>query len=268
MQGNCLHSLIDGKTEDDRARIARRVGERLSVKDLPEAERVAAESLARDLVGDAIERVRRELSLAVKSSKYLPRDVALKIAHDVDAVACPFLEVTEIFSDNEWQQLVLTISRGARMAVARRTSMSEGLALALAEIGNSEAAELLVENSNAPMTSLVCLALVDRFESSTWIMDNLAAREDLSGDIAIRLIVKVSAGARRKLSQRYNIPELTEPIGVEAEFNSVLQLIRETSEPDLLVCAQGLPARRKGTQSKGERVNSGRSVVDSPGPRN
>ncbi len=71
MQGNCLHSLIDGKTEDDRARIARRVGERLSVKDLPEAERVAAESLARDLVGDAIERVRRELSLAVKSSKYL-----------------------------------------------------------------------------------------------------------------------------------------------------------------------------------------------------
>ena len=52
MQGTGLQNLIDGKAEDDRAGIARRVGERLSVKNLPESERVAAESLARDLVGE------------------------------------------------------------------------------------------------------------------------------------------------------------------------------------------------------------------------
>ncbi len=235
-----FHDLLEGKGESARMQIARRVGGRLVLEDLPDTELRAAEALARDLVNDAIERVRQELSQAVRHAKYLPRDIALKIAHDVDSVACPFLEVTEVFSDAEWQQLVLTISRGARIAVARRTSMTEGLALALAELGDSLVAESLVENPAAPTTLTVCDALIERFETSTWVLDKLAERDGLSEAIAVKLYAKISAAAREKLSQTYGLADYTEPIGVDAEFGAILQLVRDTPEARLPTLAGNL----------------------------
>ena len=235
-----FHNLLRGKDENVRRQIAHRVGDRIARGRLPDVERLAAEALARDLVDDAIGNVRRELSRSVRHAKYLPRDIALKIAHDIDAVASPFLEITEVFSDAEWQQLVLTISRGARIAVARRTSMTEGLALALAELGDSMVAECLVDNPAAPMTSTVCDSLIERFETSTWVLDKLAEREGLAEAIAVKLYAKISAAAREKLSQTYGLPDYTEPIGVEAEFAAILRLVRDTPDSRLPALAGNL----------------------------
>jgi len=232
--------FLDGEGEETRLRIARRVGEMLSADDLPAAERLAAEALARDLVGDVIESVRRELSKAIRHARYLPREIALKIAHDVDSVACPFLEATEVFSDPDWRQLVLTISRGAKVAAARRRSMSEGLALALAETGDTLVTETLVENLDAPMTSPVCHSLIERCTESVWLLDKLAARDGLKAEIASKLCSVVSAAARDKLSRIYDLTDFTDPIGVEAEFASLSRLVRETSGPRLVALAQRL----------------------------
>jgi uncharacterized protein (DUF2336 family) len=221
---------LQGKGEDDRVLVARRVGRRLSLPGIPEAERRAAETLALELAADAIERVRRELSIAVKHAKFLPRELAIKIAHDVDSVACPFLESTQVFSDGDWQQLVATISRGARIAVARRTSMSEGLALALAKVGDPEVGETLVGNPTAPMTPSVCDVLMERFVSSARILDKLAERDGLAPAVVARLCALVSEAARRKLAEVYRLPDFTYPVGVEAEHAALLRLIGETPE--------------------------------------
>ena len=109
-----LDNLLDDKGDDARSRIARRVGQQLSLNDLSETDRRAAETLARELVCDVIERVRAALSNAVRHAKYLPRDVALRIVHDVDSIACPFLEATGIFSHDDWQNLLATISQSPR----------------------------------------------------------------------------------------------------------------------------------------------------------
>ena len=240
-----LRSLLDDKDEDARVQIAHRIGEHLSTEELAVAERLAAEALARDLVRDAIERVRRELSLAVRHAKYLPRDIALKIAHDVDSVACPFLEVTDVFSEGDWQQLVLTISRGARIAAARRTSMTEGLALALAELGDSVVAETLIANAAAPMTPAVGHVLIDRFQTSAWVLDKLAERDGLIVEIAAKLYPKVSAAAREKLSSSYHLADYTDPIGVEAETAALLRLIREAPESRLMAVVESLRREKR-----------------------
>jgi uncharacterized protein (DUF2336 family) len=225
-----IGTLLVDKDVDARAEIARRVGERLSVDDLPEVERRAAEALARTLVEDAIERVRCELSEALKSARHVSRDVALKIAHDVDKVSCPFLEVTEIFSEEDWQQLVLTISRGARISVARRKSMSEALAVSLAEIGDTLVAQTLVENPAAPMTPPVCTPIMERFEASTWVLDKMAERDDLYVEVASRLIGKVSAAARHKLKETYDVHEEAEEMLVEVERSALVKLICQAPE--------------------------------------
>jgi uncharacterized protein (DUF2336 family) len=235
-----LQTLLGEKDEGARVQIAQRVGARLSLADLPEAERRAAELLARDLVRDAIERVRQELSIAVRHAKHLPRDIALKIAHDVDAVACPFLEVTEVFSEADWQQLVLTISRGARIAAARRTSMSDGLALALAETGDAVVAETLVANQAAPMTLALGQALIDRFRDSAWVLDKLAERNGLTAELAGRLYPRVGAAAREKLSRSYGMAGRTDPIGLEAEGTALLGVMRGAPEARLLAIVESL----------------------------
>ena len=124
----------------------------------------------------------------------------MMLAHDVDSVACPFLEVTDVFTDADWQSLVLTISRNARITVAQRESMPEPLALSLAEIGDSVVGETLVENAATPMTALVCDTLLRRFDSEIWVLDKMAARDDLLAEVVTRLTLKVSATAREKLA--------------------------------------------------------------------
>jgi len=237
--------LLNGKDEDARAQIARRTGRCLGENMLSGTDRIAAEVLAHRLAEDAIERVRCELSKAIRTARHLPRDLALKLAHDVDSVACPFLEVTEVFSDGDWQQLLLTISRNARVAVARRASMSETLAQSLAESADTVIAETLVENPMAPMTRSVCHVLVDRFASEAWVLDKLALRNDLIAGIAVKLTTHVSDAARAKLAKTYKLQDFTEPFALEAEITAILQVVKKTSVEDITAVVETLKLEGK-----------------------
>ena len=238
-------SQLEGKDEEACLHIAQRVGNHLCDEVLSQTDRRAAELLARALADEAIESVRSELSKAIARAAHLPRDLALKLAHDVDSVSCPFLEITQVFSDSDWQQLLLTISRGARIAVARRASMSEELAGSLAEIGESIVAETLIENPAAPMTRPVCYTLMDRFSSEIWVLDKLAQRSDLVSEIALKLTTIVSAAAREKLRKVYNLPGLTGPLAAEAETGALLHVARKTHSSDIMITAETLKKKGK-----------------------
>lgn len=240
---------LSGLDEGARARIAARVGASLSEPQTPEADRRAAELLAYNLAHDAIEQVRHALSAAVRDAPHLPRDLALRIAHDVDAVACPFLEVADVFTDVEWQSLILTISRSAQIAVARRENMSDGLALALAELGDSVVGETLIENPAAPMGAAVCDVLLDRFTSEIWVIDKLADRDDLLGEIVVKLVTRVSAAAREKLSKTYDLVDFTAPVAAAAEPDAILNSVRSLSTTDLIAAAEALHTEKRLTPS-------------------
>lgn len=240
-----LDTLLAGKDDVARCGIARRAGERLAIGELDPADRQAAEALARALAADAVERVRYELSLAIRHAKYLPRDIALQIAHDVDSVACPFLEVTEVFSESDWRQLVLTISRTALVSVARRAKLSEALALSVAEIGDATVAEALAGNRGAPMTGLVSATLVDRFATVQAVLGRLAGRDDLAAEVVVMLTAKISGAAREKLLKRYNMPDHTEVISAEAEAGALLALVRDTPEDGLVALVRSLSKEGK-----------------------
>lgn len=238
LQGACVaimtirvDSMLTHQDETARLAIAERVGQRLRDDSVPDADRRAAEELAAALARDAVERVREALALSVRHARHLPRPIALQLAHDIDSVACPFLEITEVFSDSDWKQLVLTLSHGALAAVAKRPSMPEGLAVSLAELGDDRVATNLARNKAAPMTPPVCLPLLDRFADRTDMLELLADREDLVEDVAVRLTAMVSDAARKKLVRRYEMPDHTELLGAEAEAAALLALVRKT-EPD------------------------------------
>lgn len=244
-EGSISEIDLRGRSEEARVKIAQRIGFCLSQHPVPDADRRAAELVARRLVEDAVERVRCALSMAINGARYLPRDLALRLAHDVDSVACPFLEVTEVFSEDDWQQLILTISRSARVAVARRSSMTEPLAKSLAELGDTVVAETLIENSGAPMTEPVCQSLIDRFSSEVWVLDKLALRNDLVAGIVVRLTTKVSEAARQKLAKTYQLQDYTEPVVAEAEIAAILNTVKKVAAEELVPLAEALHEERK-----------------------
>lgn len=224
-----VNSLMEGREESERIEIAERVGAQLCAESLSDSDRKAAEALAWYLAGDAILRVRVALSHALKNARFLPKETALKIAHDVDDVACPFLSVTEVFTDDDWEELVKTISEGALAAVAARTSMSEGLAVAVARESDIRAAGALIDNPEAPMTVPVCDPLIEKHGDITDVMDKLSERPDLHPEIATKLLGKVSAVAKEKLVSAHGKADHISPVIAEAEIDSIVNLVKQTS---------------------------------------
>ncbi len=235
-----IQEFFRGKSVAERAILARRAGAHLAGPVRSLGDRRAAEELARHLANDAIEAVREQLSKGVRRCRFLPRDVAMMIAHDVDAVACPFLEVTEVFSEEDWQQLVRSISSGARVAVACRPDLSEGLVESLAEVGDAHVAETLIGNVKAPINISAYSAIIVRFGDTPWILDSMVEQRSLPAEVAVMLISKVSEAAREKLAEKYDLNDFTTPVVAEATDCALLQVIRDAEGDQLLEYAQSL----------------------------
>jgi len=235
-----IQEFFRGKSVAERAILARSAGAHLTGPGRPLGDRRAAEELARHLACDAIEAVREQLSKAVRHSRVLPRDVAMTIAHDIDAVACPFLEVTEVFSEEDWQQLVRSISSGARVTVARRPDLSEGLVESLAEVGDAHVAETLIGNVEAPINISAYSAIIVQLGDTPWILDSLVEQRPLPAEVAVMLISKVSEAAREKLAEKYDLNDLTAPVVAEATDCALLRVIQDAEGAQLLEYARSL----------------------------
>lgn len=235
-----IEELFRGKSEAERPILARSAGAHFAGPGGSLSDRRAAEELANHLARDAIEAVREQLSKAVRHCRFLPHDVAMTIAHDVDAVSCPFLEVTEVFSEADWRQLVRSISSGARVTVARRPDLSEGVVESLAEAGDAQVAETLIGNMKAPINQTAYSAIIVRLEETPWILDSMVEQRSLPPEVAVMLVSKVSKAAQEKLAERYDLNDFTSPVVAEATDGTLLRVIQDADSGQLLEYARSL----------------------------
>lgn len=234
---------LANKTPDERALLAGKLAGIFAQASLPDSELRAAEEVARQLAQDAIDLVRQELAKAVASYTFLPRDIALRLAHDIDHVSCPFLEVSDVFSEDDWRQLILTVSKAARLSIARRECLSPPMVEALVEVGDLEVAEAVVGNRRASVTAVAYAHLEERFANRVSLFDKLAQREDLSHDLVVQLVAKVSEAARNKLAKSYELDDFTSPLAAKAKAASLLDVIRNTPKDEFRPFAESLQRR-------------------------
>src|SRR5690606_21742836 len=86
-----IRRLIKSDVEDERAAAAHKLCRSIDRMPLDEAGRAAAQKILAVLAADAAELVRRALAVTLKASDVMPRDVARKLAGDVDSVALPMI---------------------------------------------------------------------------------------------------------------------------------------------------------------------------------
>ncbi|MEQ8559710.1 MAG: DUF2336 domain-containing protein [Henriciella sp.] len=201
-----IERLMRGETSEERAGIAHRLCRRIAADPLTDDERLHAEEIIKILAEDAADLVRRTLSVTLKNSPRLPRDVALRLAQDIEAVALPVLEFSPAFTDDDLIELVLAVTPPKQAAIAGRETVNPELTSLITEHGAAEAVSVLSRNRGASWTNAAYEHSLRRFADNDDIKEGLISREQIPVHIAEKLVSLVSGQTFDLLVNKHELP--------------------------------------------------------------
>lgn len=150
------------------------------------------------LLDDPSSSVRLALSESLAEDATSPRAIVLALAEDQPDIACPLITFSPVLNDMD---LVDIAGRGSSMTrgiIAARPYLSRGVAAAIAEIGDTSEAVILLENETADLSRYVLKRLAERHARSCAVRNLLLDRENLPAearDILVREISRALAGS-------------------------------------------------------------------------
>jgi uncharacterized protein (DUF2336 family) len=222
--------LVRGAEPEERGAAAQRLCEHLDQAPLTEVERAEAQVLLRLMARDATEQVRRALAVTLKASPLVPRDVANRLARDLDDIAEPMLELSPAFTDQDLADLVRVGGPVRQRAIARRPVLAEPVTAAIAEHAEAEAVRLACANPGAAFSERGLQTALGRFEASEAVLAAIALREALPASISERLVALVSAELREVLITRHGVsPELALTLAIGARERASLDLVQQAA---------------------------------------
>ncbi|RCK49957.1 hypothetical protein TH25_13305 [Thalassospira profundimaris] len=225
--------LINDPSASNRAETAEKISKQFSDEELSENERALAEDIFRIMIRDAEVRVRKALARNLKQTPLLPHDVAVTLARDVDAVALPILQFSEILSDSD---LVDIIGEGPdsiekQRAIATRGTVSEVVSSALVQAGNEDVLVDLIGNDGAEISEQSLQKVLDDFGTSERIQKPIISRNHLPITIAERMVTLVSDRLRSEIVARGHLPEgIVNAVMTQSQESATIGLLGDDSE--------------------------------------
>ena len=221
-----IRTLVKGATPDERAFAARKICRRLDVAVLSDEDRAHAQEILRVMAHDAAEMVREALSVTLKSSPLVPRDVAVQLAQDVERICVPILGASPVFTDADLVEIVRIGGPLRQVVVAKRPQVSKAVTRAIVEHGEEEAVEAACANDNAEFADETLDAAVTRFERSERVLAAMAYRDALPLAVTEKLVGMVGEQVRDHLLNRHEIsPELALEIAMGAQERATVDLV-------------------------------------------
>ena len=204
-----IRTLVKGATPDERAHAAKKLCATIETVRLSDADRELAGEILRVMAGDAAELVRRAISETLKTSPLVPRDVALRMARDVEAVCLPMLSFSPAFSDRDLAEIVRLGGPVRQLAIARRPMLSRAVTEVIAEHGSEKAVAAACANAHADFAEDSLTKVMARFETSEKVLAAIAYRSVLPLAVTEKLITLVSDQIRDHLVTRHAVSPTT-----------------------------------------------------------
>jgi uncharacterized protein (DUF2336 family) len=201
-----VERLLADPSARTRADMATALANEFEAGGLTAAERHLAEEIFRALTRDAAERVRRALSEHLKDSRDLPHDVALALAHDIDAVALPMLQHSLVLTDADLIEIIRLGAPGKQVAIAGRAAVAAPVAEAIVDASNPAAVARLVGNDGAELGADVLRRVVERYPNDAAIHTPLVGRKVLPPVVLERLLALASDSLHKTLVERHDLP--------------------------------------------------------------
>ena len=204
-----IRLLVRGSAPEERALVAHRLCRHIDRASLTDEERAEAQAILRLMAVDAAEQVRRALAITLKASPLVPRDVAIRLARDIESIALPVLNFSPAFSDEDLVEIVRAGSAARQGAIARRATLSEAVTTAIAEIGDAEVVRTASDNAGASFSERGLQTALDRFEACEPLLASVALRNELPATVSERLVTLVTGELREHLLSRHQVSAQT-----------------------------------------------------------
>jgi uncharacterized protein (DUF2336 family) len=226
---------VDRLLADDsptvRAEIAGKVAQAFTVGAFGDEERKIGEEIFRRMIHDAAVSVRQALAENLKKSKDLPRDIAMALARDVDAVSLPILGGSAVLTDDDLLQLIDRVNHAGKLAIAGREQVSPVVSDKLVSSDDAPVVATLFSNPGAVVTGATMERAVARVGSDEHVQGALVRRHDLPITIAEKLVALVSANLRDYLVTHHELPaDMAADLIIESRERATTALLPEGSD--------------------------------------
>ena len=212
-----------------RARVIEKVATQYRHRKLTREAQSLAEDILRMAAKDAALQVKLALVETLNYFSVLHRDIAISLAHDVNAaeVAAPIIRATEVFTEQDLLDIIATACPQRQEAVARKKRVSEVVSDALIAAGSRSVAVALTGNPCARISEQGHHALLDTFGDDERIKENLSLRPSLPPAFAERLIHMVSESLKDYIVNTHRIsPETASYIIQNSREKATVQIIQ------------------------------------------
>ena len=228
-----LRMLVRGASPDERALAAHKLCRAIDRETLSPEELAKAQEILRMMARDATDLVRRAMAVTLKSSPLVPRDVALRLARDLDNIAVPILNFSPVFADEDLIEIARRGGPVRQVAIAKRPTLTEDVAGALVEVGCEEAVRLVCANDNANLSAKSLQRAMDRFDESEAVLAAIAYRNALPLAVTEKLINMVSDSIRQHLIDHHALtPELAVQIAAGGGERATLDLLDQAGRAE------------------------------------
>lgn len=225
--------LMKGDTPEQRASVAHRLCRRIALDVLSDDEKRYAHEIMGILAEDAADLVRRTLSVTLRNSPIMPRDIAIKLAQDIEAVAVPILEGSPVFTDEDLIELVLSVTAAKQAAIANRESVSITLTEVISEHGAVEAARALSANEGAEWSEKAYDDTLRRHGEDEIVQRGLIHREFIPTHIAEKMVSFVSGELFDVLVNRHELPaQMAIDLAAGARERATVDLVEQAGRSE------------------------------------
>ena len=221
-----VERLLSDTSAEARIATSTKIASKYDSAALNQEERLIAEDIFRVLVQDVEVRVRQALSAHLKNSNLVPRDVALSLARDVEAVALPVLKVSEVLTDDDLISIVRSQNAAKQSAIAQRPQVSSQVSDALVDTGNEDAVARLVRNTGAEISEAAYGRVMDHYEGSDAVTQSLVRRPDLPPAVSERVVAAISDALHRYLVSKQEVsPDVASDLVLQVRERAIMSLL-------------------------------------------
>lgn len=230
-----IRRLVKGESAEDRALAVRKICQRIDTPDLTEEEREAANAIIAMIARDAATLVRRSLAVTLRRSHHLPKDVAMKLAMDIESIAVPVIAGSPVFTDEELVDIVRNQPAAKQAAVAARETVTKPVINALIDYADESAMGIAAANDGAEFDLETFERTINRFAHSQTVMDSFVSRAALPIEITEKIIARVSDDALQRLVRRHALPpQIAVDMAEEARERATVDLVDQAGvAPDM-----------------------------------
>lgn len=224
-----IRTLIKGPRDEDRAQAAHKLCRCIEDAELSAEERAHAESIIAIMAKDAAVLVRRALAVALKNSPKLPRDIANKLARDVETVALPVILNSPSLTDSDLVEIVRACPLSKQLAVASREELSTTVTGAICAFAAPEAVERALANDNAEFDEAGLDTALTRFGDLSQITAAMVHRNALPVAITEKLVSLVAGELFDHLVNHHELPpQIAIDLAMGSRERATLDIVEQT----------------------------------------